>query len=299
MQHPYSSYTFNIHSPFSFLQTGRSGHDTCPTVTEEKPGNYHLLLQMEHTLELHTGDLRLSVSPGEYLLLPSSLWNARDTETENADNPEEECRFRWLRFSCPQNPSSDSPVSGNRKNQIFLSCHGALMRPQKVLLLMRQLQDCVHSGYEKHYLDYLTTLVLCEIFHQQCLMNGKKAGLPELPDAKRKLYIEILDYINECITSNLKVNAIARHFGYNEKYLSRYFKEISGISMKQYIMNQKIEYADFLLSDTKLTINEIARELGFSDYHNFIRVYKSITAMTPTEYRRIYLGSTSAGRTGL
>lgn len=292
MQHPNATYSFDIHSPFSFLQTGSSDQTSGSLIHKtEDSGEYHLILQMEHTLKLHTGHLVLTASPGEYLLLPSSIWKKTKPENPMETPPKpENCRFCWLCFSVSQNPTADPDSShGARQNQISLSSHGTLLRPQKVLLLMRQLQDCVHSGYEKHYLDYLTTLMICEIFHQQCLSNGKKASLSSLSDAKKQLYGELLNYISSHITSNLKVNAIAHHFGYNEKYLSRYFREFSGISLKQYITNQKIEYANFLLADTSLTINEISLALGFSDYHNFIRVYKSVTAMTPTEYRRIYL----------
>lgn len=292
MPYPNAIYSFDIHSPFSFLQTGTSDNVSDSLNRKpEKPGEYCLIIQTDHTMKLHVEHLVLTISPGEYLLLPAAVWN-RKRQPESSENrwKQDHCGFRWLCFSVSRTaPSGLASPHGKRKNQIVLSSHGSLLRPQKVLLLIRQLQDCVHSGYEKHYLDYLTTLMICEIFHQQCLINGKKASLRDLSDARKQLYLELLDYISSHITCNLKVNAIARHFGYNEKYLSRYFRELSGISLKQYITNQKIEYANFLLADTSLTINEVSHVLGFSDYHNFIRVYKSVTAMTPTEYRHIYL----------
>ena len=77
-------------------------------------------------------------------------------------------------------------------------------------------------------------------------------------------------------------------YGYNEKYLSRYFKEVSNISLKQYILERKIERANFLLNDTNLTISNISDSLGFSNYHNFVRTYKKVTSMTPSDYRNTY-----------
>ena len=292
MQHPNTAYSFDIHSPLSFLQTGISGPGSVSQFHEtEEPGEYYLLLQLEHTLNLQLEHLVVTVSPGEYLLLPSAVRNRNHLSVIREISAQSACRFCWLCFSVSKYTASafSSASESSRQHQIFLPSHGTLLRPQKVFLLMRQLQGCVDSGYEQHYLDYLTTLMICEIYHQQCLRNGKKASLSDLSTARKQLYLELLEYISGNITRNLKVNAIARHFGYNEKYLSRYFRELSGISLKQYITNQKIEYANFLLADTNLTINEISHTLGFSDYHNFIRVYKSVTAMTPTEYRRIYL----------
>lgn len=293
MQHPASSYQFNIHLPFSFRQAGSS--DAAPFMslskTDDLSSEYYLILVTQNTLKLHTPSFPLAASSGEYLLLPSAVWNplALSLAASDVSSPDP-CAFRWICFSCSTVFSPpDRTVPSVPSKQILLPSHGTLPHPQKVILLMRQLQDSICSGYEPHYLDYLSTLILCEIFHQQSLSNGRISGFSELSDTKKRLYCEILDYISCFIDKDLKVSAIARHFGYNEKYISRYFKELSGISLKQYILRQKIERANLLLADTRLTITSISRSLGFSDYHNFIRAYKSITAMTPSEYRKIYI----------
>ena len=66
------------------------------------------------------------------------------------------------------------------------------------------------------------------------------------------------------------------------------FKSMSGETLKQYIINRKIEEANFLLTDTNLTIMEISYILGYSDNHNFMRSYKKVTGMSPTEYRNAF-----------
>lgn len=86
----------------------------------------------------------------------------------------------------------------------------------------------------------------------------------------------------------MKVEDIAFHFGYNEKYISCLFKEHAGIALKQYILNAKIELANFYLSDTNKSIVTISRELGFNNNHNFATVYKKIMGITPSEYRDAY-----------
>ena len=135
----------------------------------------------------------------------------------------------------------------------------------------------------------MTTLIISEISNQHIisLTEKKDADTPNIP-LQKQLYNDIVDYINYFISDNLKVSSIASHFGYNEKYLSRYFRETSGISLKQYILSQKIERANFLLSDTNMSVTSIADSLGFSNYHNFARTYKNITSMTPSEYRNTY-----------
>lgn len=49
-----------------------------------------------------------------------------------------------------------------------------------------------------------------------------------------------------------------------------------------------VVYYNFLLTDTNKSISEIARELGFSDNHNFSRTYKKLTGLSPSEYRNTF-----------
>lgn len=298
MQYPALSYQFKIHSPLSFRQTGNS--EVIPysptSNTADASSEYYLILVTQNTLRLHTPSFPLAAASGEYLLLPSAVWNPIALSDSSSDLLDSDaCSFRWLCFSCPTAFSLSERIgSACPPDHILLPSHGTLPHPQKIILLLRQLQDSTSSDYAPHYRDYLSTLILCEVFHQQQMASRRDSGFSEQSDAKKQLYFEIIDYISGSIDKDLKVIAIAKHFGYNEKYISRYFKELSGLSLKQYILRQKIERANVLLGDTKLTITCISRSLGFSDYHNFIRAYKSITAMTPSEYRKLYIGGPSS-----
>lgn len=90
------------------------------------------------------------------------------------------------------------------------------------------------------------------------------------------------------ISTNLRISEIADVFGYNPKYLSHLFAEIRGIPLKQFILSQKIDAANFMLSDNDKPVTLIASELGFSDVHNFARTYKKQTGLTPSKYRNAF-----------
>lgn len=92
--------------------------------------------------------------------------------------------------------------------------------------------------------------------------------------------------LNYC--NNLRVSDIALHFGYNEKYLSHLFRQLSGMPLKQFILKSKIDEANYLLTDTNLSIGEIAVKLGYTDAHNFARTYKKCTGLSPSAYREAY-----------
>lgn len=78
----------------------------------------------------------------------------------------------------------------------------------------------------------------------------------------------MLDYIKLNRANNLRVSDIALHFGYNEKYLSHLFRKLSGVPLKQFILKSKMDEANYLLTDTNLSIGEIAVKLGYTDAHN-------------------------------
>ncbi|WP_321008093.1 helix-turn-helix transcriptional regulator [Hungatella effluvii] len=56
-------------------------------------------------------------------------------------------------------------------------------------------------------------------------------------------------------------------------------------ALHQYILNQRISQANYYLSETSLSIKEIAQKLGYHDSHNFMKIYKRETGLTPSEYR--------------
>lgn len=94
-----------------------------------------------------------------------------------------------------------------------------------------------------------------------------------------------IDYIYEHLQEQLTVNALAAYCELNPSYLSRLFVEETGIHMKQFIRNAKIDTAQNLLKYTELSYLDIAISLGFSSQSTFIDVFRKITGTTPRKYR--------------
>ncbi len=103
--------------------------------------------------------------------------------------------------------------------------------------------------------------------------------------AKSKQIIQCVDYIREHIHKSLTVSELAEKVALNETYLSKLFKKEMGCSVSEYIRNEKIEEACWLLKYTDKTSIEIATDLSFSSHSYFISVFKKVTGTTPKEYR--------------
>ncbi|MFD2876091.1 helix-turn-helix domain-containing protein [Paenibacillus rhizoplanae] len=155
---------------------------------------------------------------------------------------------------------------------------------RKIIVMMKQLQDSVRSYDQTALNNYMSTVILCELYSQTLPTDAD----PFKRTKQEQLYNDIVDYIKWSRSEHIKVSQIAAYFGYNEKYLSHLFTVISGISLKQYILQQKMELAKFLLTDTNQNVSEVSLQLGYKDCHNFMKSFKKIVGLTPTEFRNAY-----------
>ncbi len=92
-------------------------------------------------------------------------------------------------------------------------------------------------------------------------------------------------YIEENLSSNISVDALAKHLGLHRTSLYRLFKKTVGISVTKYILNIRMDKAAYYLLNTRLSLSEISLMVGFSDYAHFFRTFKKTFGFGPTEYR--------------
>lgn len=84
----------------------------------------------------------------------------------------------------------------------------------------------------------------------------------------------------------LTLKYLAQKLGYSEFYVSRKFKEISGIQFRDYLRYRKLAFALKQLRDTERGILDIALNYGFSSHEAFSRAFKEAYGITPSEYRK-------------
>ena len=96
---------------------------------------------------------------------------------------------------------------------------------------------------------------------------------------------EIFKFVEKNYQKECTLKLLAGHTGYNYVYLSRYFKEYTGISFIEYVNNYRINEACHELIRSDKTILRIAYDCGFDSLRNFNRIFKKATNITPSEYR--------------
>lgn len=102
---------------------------------------------------------------------------------------------------------------------------------------------------------------------------------------KEQTLTQIKRYIHENLGRNLTLNEIANSVNYNSSYVSRYFKQMTGQSISQYIVQMKVERAKKYLSSSNDSIQNISEKLGFESPQYFSLVFKKYTGFSPRSYR--------------
>lgn len=100
-----------------------------------------------------------------------------------------------------------------------------------------------------------------------------------------ELLHKILNYSQENFTKDISLKTISTQFGYSYTYLSKYLNNILGISFVDFINENRINYALYLLKNTQNTITDIAYTCGYSSIRSFNRNFLKITNNTPKSYR--------------
>lgn len=100
----------------------------------------------------------------------------------------------------------------------------------------------------------------------------------------------IIDEIDTCIKNHsdedMTLCALAKKLGYSEFYVSRKFREISGMQLRDYLRYRRLAFALKELRDTESGILDIALNYGFSSHEAFTRAFKEAYGITPGEYRK-------------
>ena len=91
------------------------------------------------------------------------------------------------------------------------------------------------------------------------------------------------------------VDLITDNLHYDYKYLSTLFSSVEGITLEQYIINQKIERIKELMIYDELTLTQIADQLGYSSVAHLSGQFKKITGMNPSQFK----GAVHHNRKGL
>ncbi|MCK7557726.1 AraC family transcriptional regulator [Chitinophaga sedimenti] len=143
--------------------------------------------------------------------------------------------------------------------------------------------------------DYLEALLLNTIgsllFRYKTALNAPKYA----PELSASVYQDTIENIRQEIINNPNAGKhtiawFAKHYNMSESTLKRKFKTLQGVTLPGFVDRQCMLKAGNLLKERKLTVDDVADELGYSDRSGFSRAFKRMYSKTPGEFRAMWLG---------
>ena len=107
--------------------------------------------------------------------------------------------------------------------------------------------------------------------------------LSEKPDSPTARIVAAAEYINEHLTEDISVRALADSAAMSETYFRRLFAEKFGLSPVKYINNMRADYAKELLGTGYYSVSEVAARCGFNDVNYFSLFMKKQTGVPPSK----------------
>ena len=100
-----------------------------------------------------------------------------------------------------------------------------------------------------------------------------------------KLALDVANYVRRRLSEPISVEKMAEEFFLSRPYLSAKFKQETGMTLTDFILNEKTEEAKRLLRYSDKSASAISAYLGFSSQSHFAKVFKKYAGCTPNEYR--------------
>ena len=96
----------------------------------------------------------------------------------------------------------------------------------------------------------------------------------------------VVKFIEDNISNRIDVNHLAKLTHWSCQHFIRIFTQFMGVTPYQFILKKKMEKAKILITETNISMKDIAFELGFKSYGNFSKIFKRETGKKPDEFRK-------------
>ncbi|MFC4810652.1 AraC family transcriptional regulator [Paenibacillus sp. GCM10023250] len=100
---------------------------------------------------------------------------------------------------------------------------------------------------------------------------------------------DAISYIDTHMLTMKDLAEVSRELGYSYSYLSHLFTEETGISLRNFYSQKRLQKIIELLKSRTCSITEIASTMQYQSIHSFSRAFKKAVGLSPTEYIRLYV----------
>ncbi len=146
-----------------------------------------------------------------------------------------------------------------------------LQEPERYLRRFQRLQQYCQETRNRHR--------AMAVFYDILAMLEDEQRMDSLPLQRAMTYLQ-----ENYSEPHLHIEDVAAYAGISEVWLRRQFADAYGMSPKQYVLERRLSKAQQLLTESDLTVTQVAEACGFGGIYHFCRIFKEKTGYTPTAY---------------
>lgn len=151
------------------------------------------------------------------------------------------------------------------------------------------LDDIVNRVYNEFQnpSDLSDEFYKCYLFEILATLLKDAEEKPTQDNNNHFLVENTITYINKHFNEKINLQALADINYVTPNYLSRLFKQITGINLFEYIQTIRFNHAKKLLTETNEPISQVAEKCGFGDANYFSYTFKKSESVSPLQYRKL------------
>lgn len=239
------------------------------------PGHHHswpeLATVIEGKLDIAIGQYMYRVQRGDWLVADSEVPHGECYASRNTSY-----RLIWFEL---ERPYPNLHLTEYRSGSGYES-FGVFGLPQLPAFLRRSAAQLLGPGWpaEAQARMHLLRLV-------NWIMELLDQSLHQKPSRASQQVLAVKELVTRSTETRPAVKELANQVGLSQNYLSSLFHRETGMTIRQYSVNHRIELAKNLLADPRSTIKDVAFRLGFQNPYHFSNTFHRATGTRPSAYQ--------------
>ena len=237
---------------------------------------YEVLMMKRGNVDMQIEDRMITLQPGDIVLIPAYVFHFARQQS-----PDPYCRvvlnmkealiqsliasnesYRHITDVFYQTPDYHIHVNGSTLRQLIdLACALEAASGSKA------------DAYGATILSKSLLSIILVILNRQAAASSVAPILPQTQaPSMPKVVTDVIHYVDQNLAGDLSVSGIAESVHLNSVYLTRRFRQYSGLSLQQYIIEKRLAEAKRMLRNGQ-SPTEVCYACGFNNYSNFSRTF--------------------------